>query len=212
MTIQSSGAISLADIAGEFGGSTPHSLNEYYKGGALVDAAATNDPGGIPTSGTIDFNDFYGAAANAFRIVGNTALGQTAAATDAAVSVGAGINNYFTIWSMNSSPVLYPTAPPYVGYSYGEGGVDDGNTFRLWGFSTITEAQNYAAALNGDTLEELVVNGTVVTPSSLTWQAFSQYPGNLGPGTHGVLLLMSQQLTGNIPGPAPGVCYAKLSP
>ena len=36
MTLQSSGAISLNNIAGEFGGSVPHSMNEYYKGGGSV--------------------------------------------------------------------------------------------------------------------------------------------------------------------------------
>ena len=30
------GAISMANIAAQFGGATPHSLNEYYKGGSLV--------------------------------------------------------------------------------------------------------------------------------------------------------------------------------
>ena len=36
MTLQSSGAISIANLASEYGGSAPHSLNEYYKGGSLV--------------------------------------------------------------------------------------------------------------------------------------------------------------------------------
>lgn len=57
MALQSSGAISLNDIATEFGGSTPHSLNEYYRNGGLVTSNNTN----VPTSGTIDFADFYGA-------------------------------------------------------------------------------------------------------------------------------------------------------
>ena len=52
MALQSSGAISLADIAGEFGGSTPHSINEYYGADA-----------GVPSSGAIDFADFYGTSA-----------------------------------------------------------------------------------------------------------------------------------------------------
>ena len=42
MVLQTSGAISLADIAAEFGGSAPHSLSEYY-------GAAT----GVPASGAI---------------------------------------------------------------------------------------------------------------------------------------------------------------
>lgn len=51
MALQSSGAISLSQIAAEFGGSIPHSLSEYY-------GAAS----GVPSSGTIRFSDFYGVA------------------------------------------------------------------------------------------------------------------------------------------------------
>ena len=53
MALQSSGPISLSDIAGEFGGSTPHSLSEYY--GAA---------GGVPASGAISMDDFYGTSWN----------------------------------------------------------------------------------------------------------------------------------------------------
>ncbi len=51
MALQSSGVISLSDIAGEFGGSTPHSLSEYYGAAA-----------GVPASGQIALSDFYGKA------------------------------------------------------------------------------------------------------------------------------------------------------
>lgn len=53
MGLQTSGAISLNDVAGVFGGSTPHSLSEYY-------GAAT----GVPTSGPISLSDFYGKSNN----------------------------------------------------------------------------------------------------------------------------------------------------
>lgn len=53
MTLQSSGAISLADVQTEFGGSNPIGINEYYGVAA-----------GVPASGTISLNDFYGKAAN----------------------------------------------------------------------------------------------------------------------------------------------------
>ena len=36
MTLPSSGAISIGDLVSEFGGSAPHSLSEYYRGGSLV--------------------------------------------------------------------------------------------------------------------------------------------------------------------------------
>ena len=51
MALQSSGAISLQDIATEFGGSTPHSLSEYY-----------GVASGVPSSGTISLSDFYGTS------------------------------------------------------------------------------------------------------------------------------------------------------
>ena len=52
MTLQSSGAISLADIQTEFGGSNPIGINEYYGVAA-----------GVPASGTISLNNFYGKSA-----------------------------------------------------------------------------------------------------------------------------------------------------
>ena len=60
MALQSSGAISLSDIASEFGDSAPNSINEFYRGGSLVPNSSTNT--NVPTSGQISFNQFYGAA------------------------------------------------------------------------------------------------------------------------------------------------------
>ena len=53
MALQSSGQISLLNVATEFGGSAPHSLSEYY-------GAAS----GVPSSGTISLGDFYGASSS----------------------------------------------------------------------------------------------------------------------------------------------------
>lgn len=63
MALQSSGSISLQNIATEFGGTTPHSLSEYYGAAA-----------GIPTSGAIDFADFYGASASSGAQTGSVSL------------------------------------------------------------------------------------------------------------------------------------------
>lgn len=52
MALQSSGAISLANVQTEFGGSNPISISEYY-------GAAT----GVPGSGIISLSDFYGTSA-----------------------------------------------------------------------------------------------------------------------------------------------------
>jgi len=56
MPLQSSGAISLNDIQTEFGGTNPISISEYY-------SAAS----GIPASGTIALDDFYGTSSNMFQ-------------------------------------------------------------------------------------------------------------------------------------------------
>ena len=42
MALQSSGTISISDLAGAYGGSTPHSMSEYYRSGAYVNANQTN--------------------------------------------------------------------------------------------------------------------------------------------------------------------------
>lgn len=51
MALQTTGAISLGDVEGEFGGSAPTSLSEYY-------SADT----GVPASGEISLSDFYGTS------------------------------------------------------------------------------------------------------------------------------------------------------
>ena len=51
MALPSSGPISMLDIQGEFGGSNPISLSEYY-------GAASS----VPSSGTISISDFYGTS------------------------------------------------------------------------------------------------------------------------------------------------------
>lgn len=76
MPIASSGTISIhtaagtdRSITGEFGGTAPHALSEYYRGGANVPSGAT----GVPASGTIKLSDFYNAA-NTFATTNNSSL------------------------------------------------------------------------------------------------------------------------------------------
>jgi hypothetical protein len=60
MALPGSGAISIGQIATEFGGGAPHSLNEYYRNGSLVPNYSQNS--GIATSGAINMNGFHGAS------------------------------------------------------------------------------------------------------------------------------------------------------
>jgi hypothetical protein len=59
MALPSSGTISVLQVAQMFGGSTPHSLSEYYKGGSYV--LTTDTAPNVPTSGTISLSNFYSA-------------------------------------------------------------------------------------------------------------------------------------------------------
>ena len=61
MALQASGAISLANIQTEFGGSVPISMNEYYAGGGYV-APGT---GSIASSGAITINSFHATSSQA---------------------------------------------------------------------------------------------------------------------------------------------------
>jgi hypothetical protein len=59
MAVTSSAPISITDLVTEFGGSAPHSLTEYYRGGSLVPNVTANNS--VPTSGAISLTDFFGA-------------------------------------------------------------------------------------------------------------------------------------------------------
>lgn len=50
------GTLSLSTVAGEYGGSVPHNISEYYRGGGNVPVSSSTST--IPSSGTIDLQDF----------------------------------------------------------------------------------------------------------------------------------------------------------
>lgn len=69
MTVKSSGTLSMiTDIVGEFGGSAPHGLKEYYSGGSNVGSWVS----GVPSSGEIGMKDFYGKSQYINPVAGTT--------------------------------------------------------------------------------------------------------------------------------------------
>lgn len=60
MVVVSSGPISLASVATEFGDSAPHNLADFYRTGSYV--VNTNRTQGIPSSGSMPLTSFYGAS------------------------------------------------------------------------------------------------------------------------------------------------------
>jgi len=105
MAIQSSGAISLANVQSEFGGSNPISLSEYYRNGSYVTSNNTS----VPTSGTIDLGDFYGSVNQfSFSITSNTQNANirtlaVAAGWDGSAPLITTVNSGVWLWSDSTS-------------------------------------------------------------------------------------------------------------
>lgn len=82
MTLPSSGQISLNAIALEFGKTSgANGIESFYSGGSYVSAGKANGTGHlIPSSGVIEFSDFYGASG--FTPVTHTYTSPTTNATE----------------------------------------------------------------------------------------------------------------------------------
>ena len=71
MSIPTQGPVSFSELQAEFGGSSPISLGEYYRGGVYVPVGLNTD--GIPASGAINVLSFRGKTPNAtftYEIIG----------------------------------------------------------------------------------------------------------------------------------------------
>jgi len=127
MTITSSGVISINSLVGEYGGSAPHAMNEYYRGGSLVANHSNN--GNVPTSGTIDLQDFYGAnntspndlvcvitpdeETGKYPDTGYSAGEGFGSASDATINVGG--TSYTLVDAQNSAAILYQSKIAFSG-------------------------------------------------------------------------------------------------
>ena len=105
MALPSSGTLSINDIVGEFGGSAPHALSEYYRGGSLVPDVTQNSS--VPASGTIKITDFYGAVNyTPLSILGNAAWLQsstTSTSSAQTVTVPSGTKSVIALGSIGTN-------------------------------------------------------------------------------------------------------------
>lgn len=108
MPIVGSGTVDFEDLQTEFGGSNPIALNEYYRSGSYVPANSIN--GGIPTSGTIQLDDFYGSD-GIFIPAALTAADVVADPLNASCSMQLNTDGSFTMTGNSSSGGNWHVSP-----------------------------------------------------------------------------------------------------
>jgi len=171
MTLQSSGAISLSDIRDEYnnGSSAPIDFDDYYRGGSLVRANASNNTStnlsaDVPTSAnnsSLSINDFYGQTRAFRKTYSSTATDQSGVGVfgdDFAV-------NYPKQILINSSQTVGATstsAPALKIDSTGAGTITITNNGSIEGAGGAAgSAGGNALQVDGSVAVTLVNNGTI---------------------------------------------------
>jgi len=135
MTIASSGPLTLQDIANEFGGSTPHSLDEYYRGGANVPAHVNTV--GIPASGAISIGDFYGKAK---RVVIALTISADTANYDLYANRGANYAAGYTDITLTINSGVTVSSASTASYALSVNGFTSGDTVSIINNGTVVGA------------------------------------------------------------------------
>jgi hypothetical protein len=133
MALPSSGALTLAQIQAEFGGSNPASLSEYYAGGAYVPAGTSGTYGAVPSSGAISIRNFYGTAQRVN--ISYTFTGSVGNASLNIAAIGgyiAGLSNVTVV--VNPGVYLYATSTGSAGLSLFGGTTGDTLTLVNYGY------------------------------------------------------------------------------
>ena len=155
MALQSSGAISIGDIAGEFGGSTPHSLSEYY-----------GVASGVPSSGAISISNFYGKSNIVFTLSAISPSIYDYSLSTATAGLRVGSDGY--IYALGSeSPVN--SSSSYVQMNTG--------TDWIIPRSGMSGYYVYATKISGDNLTSGTLNSYLSLASDQTWQLTNSTDG-----------------------------------
>jgi len=141
MALQTSGAITLSQIATEFGGSSPHSMSEYRG----VD--------GTPSTGAISFSNFYGKSSWIVNISPSS-------------SARTGIEGYALSDSFSASPTGGSSPYSYSWSVNGGASISGSSTSQT---VTITQKNHYPSTSTGTVT--CTVNGSTQGQASydFTW-------------------------------------------
>jgi hypothetical protein len=184
MALPTSGALSLNDIKGEFGGPTSPSLGDYYAGGSYVPAGTTGTNGAVPSSGTISISNFYGTSSVAINFTNDTVdAGNTGAAANAAYRIDSDGNVYFGVNGTFTSQYAWvsPTsqASNYEVYAtFIDGGSFTSGTFDAWVALSSDQTWNMRQATIGSSFGEIFFDvrriGTTTSLDTWTVQFFAE--------------------------------------
>lgn len=160
--LQSSGAITLAQVQTEFGGSNPISMSEYYRGGSYVPSHGGTT--GIPSSGQISMSQFYGKQdENPQPTSWSATLGT--GTTSLIGSTSYGYSTYiFTYGSMSD---ITPTVGTQLN---GSSSSTAGCTivYLAWSYDTKSNLASFGIYISGKAL-------TSAAFSRISWGSFQNY-------------------------------------
>ena len=133
--LQTTGAISLLNIQTEFGGANPISLNEYYLNGLYTTGTGA---AGIPTSGQIALNQFYGKE----KITGpaipvTTGLYARYTGDGPFTKVGNNITTWNDVGGANRHITTYRGTPTQVSVAQGLYGTTGTSSFNVVNGTTV---------------------------------------------------------------------------
>lgn len=109
MTLQASGQISLDNLQTEFGGPSPISLFNYYRGGSYVPNTTNNNS--IPASGGIALESFYNTESTITgAISGGGTISNTAGSAGFGLTASSNFNSPSYSWSTTAGSLSSTTA------------------------------------------------------------------------------------------------------
>lgn len=193
MSLPSSGPISLSNLATEFGGTPPHSLSEYYRGGIYVPNSPQNYP--IPTNGPMSMNMFYGSTNRIFinillssnaqnidliNLVGSTysaGISDIVVTIDSGIVIGSSSTSTYAMYVRNFTSGDSITMNINGGYIVGKGGVG-GNGGYYTGNNPGTDGQNGGNSLLVEFPITITNNGIIGGGGGGAGGGASYYGGN----------------------------------
>ena len=166
--LQSSGQIRLTDITAEFGGTAPHRISEYYRGGS---AGVGDNNTNVPTTGQIRITNFYNAVNSVTQTLANNSTNVNLSTT------------FGSDWASSIPKVLVIASGSTIGGTGGTAAITVptgmGGTLTIQNAGTIVGTGGADGSAGGDAIVVNQTSGVTITNTG------SIYGGGGGGGVGG---------------------------